>query len=125
MRYDGIPGNIRNDQTTEAEWQASIVEMATALGWLTYHTHDSRRSDKGYPDLTCSHPLHGVVWFECKRQAKPKITREQRDWIRTLQQSGNLAAIVRPSDADWVESVLRGTERYEPIPHKFIVPEHQ
>ena len=36
---------------TEREWQAQVVSAAQALGWTTYHTHDSRRSNKGWPDL--------------------------------------------------------------------------
>ena len=36
---------------TEAQLQDAIVQMARVLGWLVYHTFDSRRSAAGFPDL--------------------------------------------------------------------------
>jgi len=37
----------------EKEFMASVVELATVLGWRSYHTHDSRRSAPGSP-IACS-----------------------------------------------------------------------
>jgi len=37
---------------TEKEWQAQVIKLATMLSWKVFHTHDSRRSTAGYPDLT-------------------------------------------------------------------------
>ena len=37
---------------TEKDFQAQIVELIGVLGGMVYHTHDSRRSAPGYPDLT-------------------------------------------------------------------------
>ena len=36
---------------TEKEWQATVILTARTLGWTVYHTHDSRRSEPGFPDL--------------------------------------------------------------------------
>ena len=36
---------------TEKEFQAVVVEYAQRLGYMVYHTYDSRRSQRGFPDL--------------------------------------------------------------------------
>ena len=36
---------------TEKQFQSHIVQYAKMRGWLVYHTHDSRRSEPGFPDL--------------------------------------------------------------------------
>lgn len=100
--------NLLDDQVTEAAWQASIIELATKYcGWLCHHETDSRWSPEGFPDLILAHPEHGVIFLECKRQKRPRTTPAQRRWIWTLQQAGACAAIVQPSDRDWVDRIIR------------------
>ena len=41
---------------TEADVQRGLIEAAQTGGWLVYHTHDSRRSRKGFPDLVLVRP---------------------------------------------------------------------
>lgn len=54
---------------SEATLQTNIVAAAKALGWHTYHTHDSRRSDPGFPDLCLVHSKQDRCLFaELKRQ---------------------------------------------------------
>ncbi len=114
----GFPPNLLLDYVTEAEWQRQVEEMAARLGWLYHHETDSRKSAAGAPDLMLAHPVHGPAWFECKRQKKPSpYTPTQRHWIATLQASGQVAAVIQPSDGDWVEAVLRGQTR--------DIPEHR
>ena len=33
----------------EADFQATVIELAELQGWRVYHTHDSRRSQPGLP----------------------------------------------------------------------------
>lgn len=51
---------------------------------LAYHTHDSRYSQQGYPDLTLVHPHGGrVIWAELKKcGGYPSL--EQRIWLAAL-----------------------------------------
>lgn len=41
---------------TEKQFQQHIIHLATLHGYLTYHTHNSRRSNPGFPDLTLIRP---------------------------------------------------------------------
>ena len=37
---------------SERDFQRQVIELAETMGWeLIYHTHDSRRSREGFPDL--------------------------------------------------------------------------
>lgn len=82
----------------EAVLQAQIEQLARTLGWLVYHTHDSRRSQAGFPDLVLVHARQRrVLWRELKTQ-KGRVRPEQRDWLDALTRAGEDAAIWRPSD---------------------------
>lgn len=97
---------------SEAELQASVVDLAQRLGWRCYHTYDSRRSGPGFPDLMMVRNGRMVI-AELKRQGRyPRPA--QRAWLDDLRQvSGNITvAVWRPSD--WfcgeIERILRGEE---------------
>lgn len=51
---------------------------------LVYHTHDSRLSAPGFPDLVLVHPTNGRLLFcELKQEGKYPTT-EQRLWLSAL-----------------------------------------
>jgi hypothetical protein len=81
----------------EAELQAQVIELATMLGCLSYHTHDSRRSAAGFPDLTVVHEgTGGLLFAELKRDGQLP-TPEQRRWLAALGRR-HLAVLWTPSD---------------------------
>ncbi|MGN8245254.1 VRR-NUC domain-containing protein [Cellulomonas soli] len=82
---------------TEAVLQSRVLEDARRLGWRGYHTHDSRRSQPGFPDLVLVHPDRGVLFRELKTE-KGRLRPEQRTWLDALTQAGQDAAVWRPSD---------------------------
>ena len=84
---------------TEAELQEAVRQLATLLGWLTYHTYDSRRSNAGFPDLVLAHPERGVIFAELK-STKGKVTPEQREWCQTLANGGCEVWILYPDGID-------------------------
>ena len=101
--------------TNEKQLQRLVKDMAEKLGWLTYHTKNAMQSDKGFPDLVCAHPKHGVLFLELKVNAK--VTREQEMWIDTLVQAGQFADYVFPADTEagaWLERVLTGEQPIRP-----------
>lgn len=94
---------------TEAQWQQIIIDAARALQWLVYHTYDSRRSNPGWPDLILVKPPR-LIALEVKKE-KGRVRPEQIAWIDALGQiPGVTAAIVRPSDWDRVEKILKGED---------------
>ena len=95
------------DQVTEKRLQETVIEAAKLLGWLCYHTFDSRRSEPGFPDLVLVHPAHGTLYLELKRE-KGKVSQHQWKWLDALSAAGEKAYVIRPSDMDWVEQLLRG-----------------
>ena len=95
--------------TRERDLQRRVVGMANALGWETYHTKNSMQSDKGFPDLVCAHPRHGVLYLETKVNAP--VTPDQRKWLDLLTAAGQRAWLIYPGDTEeggWLERVLKG-----------------
>lgn len=78
---------------TEKELLASIRAAARELGWHDYHTFNSYRSSKGFPDLILARGLHLVV-AELKSE-KGKVTPEQEMWLDWWRTFGD-AIIGRP-----------------------------
>ena len=91
---------------SEKEFQAQVVELAETFGWLVYHTYDSRRSQRGFPDLTMVR-RDRVVFAELKSDTgQPTI--EQRLWMGALSETGRVECYCwRPGDWDAVEATLR------------------
>ena len=75
---------------------AHVRRLCDDLGLLRYHTHDSRRSPSGFPDLVCVGP-RGVLFRELKTQ-RGKVSAPQREWLDALAAAGADADIWRPSD---------------------------
>lgn len=101
---------------SEKSWQSAVVEYARLTGWLVYHTHDSRRSEPGYPDLTMVR--QGRLVFAELKTDKGKLRPEQQTWIRELQEcehslddDGRVyfpeVHVWRPRDIGEVERILR------------------
>lgn len=89
---------------SEKQFQEQVIGAAQALGWpAVYHTHDSRRSSPGFPDLVLVHPKHGLLFRELKTETGT-VTPDQFDWLETLQAAGASADIWRPRD--WVSRLI-------------------
>ena len=67
---------------SERVLQAHVIRMAHALGWLCYHTHDSRRSAEGFPDLTLARGKR-VLFAELKAE-RGRTTEAQDRWLMEL-----------------------------------------
>jgi hypothetical protein len=87
---------------TERELQDSVTALCRLLGLPVYHTRDSRKSAKGWPDLAiCGTRL---IFRELK-DATRKVTPEQEAWGRWLTAAGQHWDVWRP--ADWHSGQVR------------------
>jgi hypothetical protein len=83
----------------ERDWQEVVVAYARITGWLVYHTHDSRRSAPGFPDLAMTRGGR-LVLAELKTETG-RLRPEQARWIEALSAVRGMEVHVwRPSD--WV-----------------------
>lgn len=89
---------------SEKVLQAAILGAARRHGWLAYHTHDSRRSQPGYPDLHLVHPEAGRSIFRELKTQKGATTSDQQVWLRALKLAGHDVGIWRP--IDWLDGTV-------------------
>ncbi|MDR4533224.1 VRR-NUC domain-containing protein [Glutamicibacter sp. PS] len=97
---------------TEEAFQNEVISAAKGLGFTKiYHTHDSRRSPAGFPDLVLVHPRRGVIFAELKSE-RGRVSDAQQAWLEDLRAAGQVAYVWRPMD--WVtgrvQSALAGKE---------------
>ena len=104
---------------TETEFQAQVIELATTLGWLVYHTYDSRRSVYGFPDLVLVR-CGRVIFMELKsekgrldtrRRYSPRTGRalpNQKDWKDAFEACPDVEYyLYRPRHWDELMEVLK------------------
>lgn len=74
----------------------NVRRHAVMAGWLVYHTHNSQRSEPGFPDLVLVRGRR-VLFRELKKQ-KEKPTPVQQMWLDTLAVAGQDVGVWRPYD---------------------------
>lgn len=87
---------------TEAELQRLVAEACDRLGLLHYHTHDSRRSEPGFPDSVIVGP--GGILFRELKSRDGKLSPEQRRWGSRIERAGGNWAVWRP--VDWSAATI-------------------
>ena len=92
-------------RATERQFHEAVVDLATVLGWRAYHTHNSRRSAPGWPDL-CLVRGDRALFRELKAE-KGRVTPAQAEWLAALSGAGLDAGVWRPSDWPVIEESLR------------------
>lgn len=95
---------LRAAAMTERQLQDVVTAAAYRAGWISYHTHDSRRSAAGYPDLHLVNGPLGISIFRELKTMKGTLTADQRMWIRALRMAGVDADVWRP--IDWFDGTI-------------------
>lgn len=82
-----------------------VLPLARQFGWLAYHTHDSRRSVAGFPDIIALRGERMVV-AELKSE-KGRLTKDQLKWLTMFQSIPGAEVFVwRPSNSDRIVQIL-------------------
>lgn len=96
---------------TEAEFLAAVRQLARYCGWRRiYHTHDSRRSEPGFPDLVLLHPGQKRIVFAELKTATGKTSAAQEEWIADLAAAGAEVYLWRPADLQAVIPAVLGAQ---------------
>lgn len=88
---------------SEKAFQARVLALAKANGWDAYHTHDSRRSAPGYPDLVIAKP--GRMLVAELKVGRNKTTAAQERWL-ALYESIPGVRVFRWRPEDW-ETIVK------------------
>ncbi|MFD8978718.1 VRR-NUC domain-containing protein [Streptomyces sp. NPDC059564] len=91
----------------EEQFRRHVRQLAQLRGWtLAYHTHNSRRSDAGWPDEVYGHPAAGrTVFIELKTDTG-LIRPAQKQWLRHLAGCGLEVALWRLRDLALIVATL-------------------
>lgn len=102
---------VMNGQVSEKEFQAAVIRYAELRGYRVYHTHDSRRSAAGFPDLVLV--KHGRLVFAELKTEKGRLSKAQEEWLDALGNVGDPLCdhcadvhVWRPSNWPVIEAVL-------------------
>ena len=103
---------------TEANFQATVIELAELHRWRIYHVAKVKgqlrsETSKGFPDLVFARPGIGaqyvrarLVFAELKLEGEYP-TEDQEIWLDLLRSAGKDVYVWRPSDWREIEEVLR------------------
>lgn len=90
---------------SEARLLAHVRHAARQLGWKTYHTHRSDRSEPGFPDL-CMVRMDQLIFVELKVQSEVygKLSDDQTEWGMALAATGHPMLLWRPEQ--WLNGTI-------------------
>lgn len=93
---------------TESQFLQQVRDLAKLTGWETYHTHNSQRSEPGWPDLVLASATQRRVLFVELKTAVGRVSTHQQKWLDLLAGCGLESAVWRPADLPEIALVLRG-----------------
>jgi hypothetical protein len=104
------PRRAKLPDLSEAQLLQNVRDLAQLLGYLLYHTHDSRRSEPGFPDLALVHVRRRRALFVELKARTGRLRPMQEVWLNALAAVGMEVAVWRP--AQWfdgtIERALKG-----------------
>jgi hypothetical protein len=115
----GAPAYGRHTmRQSEAVFMQQVIQLSKFYSWRYYHTHDSRRSAPGFPDLVLVRPPE-ILFVELKAE-KGRVRPEQQEWISALHACGLEVHLWRPGQWDEIHARLaRGRHQLEPMAGSF------
>lgn len=99
---------LQPPKVTENQFLADVRKQAIAAGWEPYHTHNSQRSEPGWPDLVLASAKQRRVLFIELKTDTGRVSKAQQKWLDLLLACGQEAAVWRPADWPAIMRILRG-----------------
>ena len=93
--------NKHNLYNSEARFQRAVEGYMLQLGWISYHTWDSRRSHEGFPDLTAWRGDQ-LIFAELKLGPRSKLSLAQWSTLAALSLTPNEVYLWLP----WEDEIL-------------------
>lgn len=90
---------------SEKQFMASVLTLARVLGWLCFHTHDSRRSESGFPDLFMVRGTRAVA-AELKSE-RGKLSAAQQKWLERMGAAGLEVYTWKPTQKQEIAGILK------------------
>lgn len=87
---------------SERQLMTAVLELAGLFGWRSYHTHDSRRSTPGFPDLVMVRGPR-LLLVELKTE-KGRLAPAQLQWLDDLTATSAEVFTWRP--AQWLNGAI-------------------
>ena len=104
--------SILQELMSEKQWQESVIAEAWSLGAdQVYHTHDSRHSPAGFPDLIILMGRRMII-VEVKKVGG-LLSAEQYFWLIAFIKAGAEVYLWDPRDGDEVTRVLQNNRKRE------------
>lgn len=102
------------DTVTEKQWQEQIRGLLKLQGYRCYHTHDSRRSEPGYPDIVAINPRTRDIFVAELKTERGIATPRQIEWLNWFELADICAYIWRPSMIDEIVARVSTKVRIRP-----------
>ena len=88
-----------------SKFEQDVISAGKTAGWLVYHTHDSRRSEPGFPDAVM---VRGEDSFFPEVKCGADTTSEdQIKWLLALRRAGHNVCLVRDTPPPKRERALK------------------
>ena len=103
--------SLIDEAMTERKFQALVNRTFSEHGFLVYHTHDSRRSEPGFPDTVMV--KNGVVIFAELKREKGRVSPAQARWLKALEEVSGSTPRVKTrlwKPSDWPEILATARE---------------
>lgn len=104
-----IRHQLRTIAMTEADLYEKIRQLCNLFGLRIYHTHDSRHSESGWPDLAI---VGTRLLLRELKTVREHPTQSQREWLTALRHAGVDADVWRPDD--WPAHIVRQLRAIQP-----------
>lgn len=106
------PVSAMDPLSPEGVLEARLRTFALQAGYLYYHTHNSKRSDPGYPDCALVHPDGGALYLWELKSAEGQVSPAQRRWLDALARVTHVeSGVYRPADWGTLQGLLTRRQR--------------